>query len=126
MEKRFGELLRASREEAGVSMGTLARHLRVSVPYLSDVERGNRPPLVSQRILEAASFLAVDSEPLFTAAAEDKGCYELNAAQVTPRGREVGASLMRGWPSYTDSEFEKIQRLLDDLDQMERLRRGKS
>jgi transcriptional regulator with XRE-family HTH domain len=38
MASKFGELLRRLRKEKGKSMGDLARHLVVSVPYISDVE----------------------------------------------------------------------------------------
>lgn len=126
MKTTFGKLLRQLREDAKVSMGALARHLGVSVAYLSDVERSNRAPLTHDRICRAAEFLTVKAEPLLEAAAESRGFYELPAVELSPAGREVGATLMRGWPTYTDKEFEKIARLLQEIDAMGRNRRGKS
>jgi transcriptional regulator with XRE-family HTH domain len=36
------EYLRQAREEAGVSLRAMAREVRLSPPYVSDLERGNR------------------------------------------------------------------------------------
>jgi transcriptional regulator with XRE-family HTH domain len=126
MKGHFGKVLRQLREEAKVSMGTLARHLEISVAYLSDVERGNRAPLTNERILNAAEFLHAEAGPLLEVAAESRGYYELSASELSPQGRQVGATLMRGWPTYTDKHFEEIARLLQRIDAMERNRRGKS
>ena len=51
MSQEFGPLLRSLRVEANVSLGELARHLSFSVPYLSDVERGTKNPLSTDKIL---------------------------------------------------------------------------
>jgi predicted transcriptional regulator len=37
-----GQFARKCREEAGVSLRTLAKRMGVSAPFLSDLERGNR------------------------------------------------------------------------------------
>jgi transcriptional regulator with XRE-family HTH domain len=125
MARNFGELLRKIREGAHISLGNLARHLKVSVTYLSDVERGNRAPLTNERIFDVALYLHIEPDELLEVAAENRGFYELDAAMLSEKGREVGRTLMRGWPSYTDSEFEKIEQLLRDLEAMEKNRRGK-
>lgn len=39
---RVGRALRACRERLGISLRDAAKYLRVSAPYLSDVERGYR------------------------------------------------------------------------------------
>lgn len=108
----FGKLLRDCREAAEKSMGALARHLGVSVPYLSDVERGNRPPLVDERIANAAAFLNVDPKPLLKAAAETRGAFQLDAARVSPEHRQVGAMLARQWGAIPDDKLEQIRELL--------------
>jgi len=115
----FGKLLRSYREAAHVSMGALARHLGVSVTYISDVERGTRAPLSKERIEAAAIFLKLTHEQerkIAAAAAESRGFYELGAANLPEPGKEAGATLMRGWPRYTETEFEKLKRFLDDLE----------
>ena len=109
----FGKLLRKTRKDAGKSMGDLARHLQVSVPYISDVERGNRSPFIQGRLLEVARFLGSDPARLLGAAAREKGAFELDAASVTEKAREVGAALARGWSGLSDEDLEKIRAILD-------------
>jgi len=117
----FGKLLRSLREAAGISMGALARHLEVSVTYLSDVERGTRAPLTSERIEKAANLLNLPPakvRELDAAAGEARGYFELGI--TSPTSREVGATLMRGWPRFQDEEFEQIKQLLSRLESKER------
>jgi len=109
----FGELLRTLRSQAGMSMGDLARQLAVSVPYVSDVERGNRPPLTNARIEQVASLLHIDSTDLHAAAAASRGSFELPLPQNASRlARQVGASLMRGWSDLSDEDLGMIENIL--------------
>lgn len=112
----FGDLLRALRTQSGKSMGDLARYLEVSVPYVSDVERGHRPPLTRERLDKAATFLGVRPEILQVAAAESRGSFEL---LVTPesslKARELGASLMRNWDDFTDDDIDQIKAAIERL-----------
>lgn len=57
MRTDFGESLRTARIAAGLGLLGLAERLGVSVPYLSDVERGNRAPLTAERVRQAAEIL---------------------------------------------------------------------
>ena len=117
----FGRLLRSLREAAGVSMGALARHLEVSVTYLSDVERSTRAPLTSERILKAGELLRLtktEIHRLDTSAGESRGFYELGITSAT--AREVGATLMRGWPTYTDSQLERLKQYIEELEATEK------
>lgn len=114
MAKKFGWLLRDVRERANISMGALARHLTVSVPYLSDVERGNRPPLVDEKIMRTAAFLNVPAEPLLRAAAETRGAFQLDAAMVSGPKRQVGAMLARQWGEMSDEKAKRIMKLLEE------------
>lgn len=112
-ENIFGRLLRRLREDAGKSMGQLARHLEVSVTFISDVERGTRAPLTKSKILNAAQFLHIDPDPLLAAAAEYHGAIELALTEHTTRkAREVGAALMRGWEELSEEQLEGIERVL--------------
>ncbi|MCW5888939.1 MAG: helix-turn-helix transcriptional regulator [bacterium] len=113
MAEKFGELLRRWRTKADRTMGDLAEHLGVSVAYISDVERGNRAPLTADRLARAVAFLNIaDPNPLYMAAADSKGAFELDVADVSPTAREVGAALMRGWPDLSDDDLELIRNVL--------------
>jgi transcriptional regulator with XRE-family HTH domain len=94
-------------------MGDLARVLQVSVPYISDVERGRRCPLGPDKITKIAEAFGISADRLHAAAAVSRGAFELDAASVTPKGREVGAALMRGWSHLTDEQLDEIARVLD-------------
>lgn len=108
----FGRILRAEREGRGVTMGQLARHLKVSVPYISDVERGNRPPLTISRIYDACEFLEITPDRLLGAASHARGQIVLDASTLSEKGQQVGIALMRGWARLTDEDFDKIGRIL--------------
>jgi transcriptional regulator with XRE-family HTH domain len=112
-ENIFGRLLRSLREGSGKSMGQLARHLEVSVTFISDVERGTRAPFTHSRILQAAAFLDVDAGQLLEAAAEYRGAIELALTERTsPKARKVGAALMRGWEGLTEEQLKRIEDVL--------------
>jgi len=94
-------------------MGDVAEILEVSVPYISDVERGNRLPLSRGKIEQVSAFLGVDSNPLHIAAAESRGSFELPLTpKASPSAREVGAALMRRWDTLSDEDFEAIHAVL--------------
>jgi len=111
MKKNFGKELREARKKAGKTMLDLADYLGVSVVFISDVERGNRAPLRTDRILRAAQFLNADAKMLLQAAAEQRGAFELDA-EVSNRAREVGAALMRGWKDLDEKQLEQIAKIL--------------
>lgn len=110
--RNFSELLRLTRQNCGRSMGQLARRLNVSVPYVSDVERGNRPPLTNEKILAAAEFLGVDPTDMLAAAAASRGEFTLNVRDASPRKQELGTYLTRGWGDLTDEDAEEIKSIL--------------
>jgi transcriptional regulator with XRE-family HTH domain len=112
MGRKFGSLLRERRKQVNKTMGDLAEFLRVSVPYISDVERGNRKPFSDQRIRDVARFLGTDAEDLIIASAEDDGGFRLEVLDQHPKSLEVGAALMRGWPELSDVQLEEIQQIL--------------
>lgn len=58
----FGGMLRLLRTRAERSMGDLADHLRVSVPFISDVERDIAPSLNAEQIMKTAEFLGLPGQ----------------------------------------------------------------
>ena len=103
----FGKLLRKKRTEAGRTMGQLARHLGVTVPYISAVEHGEKKPLTHDRIIQTAAYLEIDAQLLFAAAAQDGRAFELVGR--TPIEREVGAALARSWTDLSEDQLRRIQ-----------------
>lgn len=109
----FGDMLRDQRKRAQKSMGDLARHLGVSVTYVSDVELGRRAPFAPERIISTGAYLGVDPAPLLAAAAKMKGAIELIAANASLRQLAVGAGLMRHWTELSDEQLAEIEKVLD-------------
>lgn len=96
-------------------MGAVARHIDVSITFLSDVERGVRPPLSPERIRRAAEFMGSNDATLtalLRAAQADANAIELPLPS-SERGREAGAALQRGWASFDDETFERIMGVID-------------
>jgi transcriptional regulator with XRE-family HTH domain len=109
----FGGLLRKSRKAAHKTLADLADHLHVTIAYISGIELGNRSPLSSEMIHKAGQFLHVDPRPLLVAAAEQRGRFELELNGAGPKALQVGAALMRGWPSFKDDDLQEIYRVIE-------------
>jgi transcriptional regulator with XRE-family HTH domain len=112
---RFGDVLRQSRMKAGKSLGELARHLGVSVVYMSDVERSRRSPLSNLKILFVSEFLETDPSELLTAAIEDKRKFDLDIADYPPVAIELLSGLARG--RRKDETYRKLLDLLKREDE---------
>lgn len=104
----YGSLLRQDRKDAGKTMGELARHLGVSISYVSDIELENRAPFDRSKIIQAADYLEADVLEHLKAAAAYRGAFELDAIHATKMGREVGAALARGWNDLSDDDMKAI------------------
>lgn len=112
MKRAFAILLRQSRKAAGVSMGFLADWLGVSVPYVSDVELGNRAPFTYPRILDTARLFNISPLPLIAAASQERAVFELSA-NVGSEQIKLGAQLVKAWPHLTSAQVEAITRILE-------------
>ncbi len=119
MTERFGDALRRARQNAGKTLGDVARLLEVSVVYVSDVERGNRRPFGNERILRLAKFLNVDSAPLIAAADIEKGVIEYDISSAKPLEAAVVGDLVSGLArgGVTDDQLEQIREILKDSEE---------
>ena len=61
-EITFGEYLAQLREKKDVTLRELARQLGISAPFLSDVEKGRKPPLTAERLEKLAEVLHLTKE----------------------------------------------------------------
>ena len=116
MPERFGEALRRTRQDAGMTLGHVARLLDVSVVYVSDVERGNRRPFSNERILRVAKFLEADPAPLIAAADVEKGVIEYDITKAKPLEASVVGDLVSGLVrgSVTEDQLKGIRSILTD------------
>lgn len=64
----YGKRLRALRTDAEVTMGDLADYLGVTVPFLSDVERGREPPFDEETTRKICARIGIEADELLAAA----------------------------------------------------------
>ena len=86
-DSEFARTLRYYRKQAGKSMGDVARHLGVSRPYVSEVERGSRGPFTQERIRSVSRLLGISAHILLDAAAEVDGYWRLPVMGVPEQDR---------------------------------------
>jgi transcriptional regulator with XRE-family HTH domain len=112
--QRFGEALRQLRREAGKTLGDIARLLRVTTVYVSDVERGNRKPFAQERIIQIAHFLGRDPGPLLTAADKERGVIEYDITNADPLEAKVVGGLVTGLArgGISKDQLNKINHIL--------------
>ena len=118
MAERFGDLLRRLRRGADKTLGDVARELDVSVPYLSDVERSNRKPFNTDRLMKLALFLRADSAVLIEAADREKGFIEYDIRRASPLQADVVGGLVAGLArgGVSDEKLEHIRSILNGPD----------
>ena len=62
MENKFGEFVKAKRQEKEISLRKLAEELGIVPAYMSDIEKGRRYPPDKEKIYKIAEILSLDKE----------------------------------------------------------------
>jgi transcriptional regulator with XRE-family HTH domain len=108
----FGELIRSSRRRLNKSLQDVADAIGVSAVYVSEVERGKRPPFTTERLPALAQVLELDFDQLKAAAWAEKKMIELDPGATTnDRQIEALVALARG--GLLDSELDEILTILN-------------
>ena len=102
----FGELIRASRRRLNKSLQDVADALNVSVVYVSEVERGKRPPFTMERLPALAAVLELDLADLKAAAWAEKKMIEWDPSTTSDKQIEVLMALARG--GLSENQLEEI------------------
>lgn len=111
----FGKELRKRRIEATKTLKDVADFLKVSIPYVSDVELGRRQPLAGATIEELAQFLNCSEaqvQQLRLLAVKDRG--EITLAASNENTRELLVALDRRIESMDEDTVKRIRKLLDE------------
>ena len=119
MAQRFGEVLRRLRRKSDKTLGDLADELRVSAVYVSDVERGNRKPFATERIIRIAQYLGEDPREMLEAADRERGVIEYDISNGTPLEAKVVGELVTGLArgGITEEKLREIQEILKETDE---------
>ena|SRR5215472_3269869 len=102
----FGELIRSSRRRLNKSLQEVANALGVTAVYVSEVERGKRPPFTIERLPALAKVLELDIEEVEKAAWTQKGMIEWDPSKTSGKQVEALLALARG--GLSESQLEKI------------------
>jgi len=104
----FGELIRKSRRANNKSLQEIANALGVTAVYVSEVERGKRPPFVTPRLPTLAHVLNLDLPTLLRAAWAEKKMIDFDPSS-SDKQIEALFALSRG--GCTESELDEILRI---------------
>jgi len=116
----FGKFIRDRRNEVGLTLEELSKAIGVSVPYLSEIEKGGRKPFAINKddaYVRLATALKMDRGQIEEAALLERGELPEKVADSDDL-REVALSLYRrsNQPKavpLTAKELAKIKQLLE-------------
>ena len=121
MKPKFGDLLRDARRKLDLTLQDVADRLDVSVVYVSEVERGKRPPFTRDRLAALAELVKIPEETLFAAAAFERKSVDFNPNECSPKQLEALTALARGGLSD-----EKLDRILELIRKKENKKSGRA
>lgn len=112
MANIFGALIRRKRKEKELTLGRVAEEIGVSVTFLSEVERGEKPPLTEKYLNALGSLLEVTVRELEAAAIESRNQFRLDVTNVGQPHREFAAALERRFTTLSEERIRELERVL--------------
>lgn len=109
VRESFGELVRASRRKIGKSLQEVADALGVTAVYVSEVERGKRPPFVTDRLAKLSKVIEVDFETLVRTAWSEKKSIEFDPSS-SDKQMEALFTLARG--GLSEAQLDGILKIV--------------
>jgi transcriptional regulator with XRE-family HTH domain len=106
--KRFGEVIRAHRQDLKITLRTFAAAVEMSPTYLSKVERGEFPPPAEKKIVAIAKRLKLNPDELLGLA----GRVASDVTQIIQKQPTELANLLRAAGGLPKGELEAIVREL--------------
>jgi transcriptional regulator with XRE-family HTH domain len=105
-DESFGELIRTSRRRLDKSLQDVADALAVSAVYVSEVERGKRPPFTMERLPALSRVLELNLDKLKAAAWAARKSIEWDPASASAKQIQALMELARG--GLSDSQLDDI------------------
>lgn len=105
--KGYGELVREARRGQDITLDTLAKRMGLSVSYLSDIERGRRPPLATQATMELEVALSLLDHRLLDARAQHMERSTLPLG-LRPDQDEAALHLGRVWQHLSPEAVKRV------------------
>lgn len=116
---QFGEMLRRERKETNLLLGDVAERMRISVPYLSQIENGRRPPTDTfvERVILVLGLSATQGNELRRAAAQAATEFSLKVGSNAPAEDRVLASrLAYGFARLSPEKKQRLRELIEEHD----------
>lgn len=102
----FGDLIRTGRRKLNRSLQEVADALGVTAVYVSEVERGKRPPFTTERIPALARVLEMDMGVLLKKAWSEKRMIDWDPASTSDKQIEALVALARG--GLSEGELDEV------------------
>lgn len=115
----FGQLLRRERQERKLLLGDLAKLLKISTPYLSQLETGQRfvPDGFEDKVIKALSLNPNEANELHRAAAVSRSQYTLDLDKnASTDDRALAFALADSFARMSPSKKAKLRNLLEEDD----------
>lgn len=109
----FGDRVRRRRLEKGLTMVDVSRALGISIPYISELERGAKQPPAGDLIERLAKFLDIDGSELYDLAAKSRRSVAVDLEGLDGQKRAFAVMLARRLQEgMTDEEMELITEIV--------------
>ena len=111
----FGQLLRRERQDRNLLLGDLAKRLKISTPYLSQLETGQRsvPEGFEDKVIRALSLSPNDANEIRRAAALSRSEFTLEMERDTSHeDRALAHELVDSFARLSPEGKAKLRALL--------------
>lgn len=108
MRETFGDLIRASRRRLGKSLQEVADEIGVTPVYVSEVERGKRPPFITERLAKLSRALKLDFESLLRKAWEEKKMIDFDP---TSSDKQIEALMTLARGGLSEEQLDAILKI---------------
>lgn len=115
----FGQLLRRERQDRDLLLGDMAKRLKISTPYLSQLETGQRfvPDGFEDKVVKALSLTPNEANEFERAAAVSRSQYTLTLSKDAPvDDRALAHDLAESFARLSPEKKEKIRKLLKGME----------
>lgn len=113
----FGQLLRRERQDRNLLLGDLAKLLKISIPYLSQLETGQRfvPDGFEDKVVKALSLTPNEANELQRAAAVSRSQFTISMGREAPiEDRALAHDLAESFARLTPEKKAQLRRLLEE------------
>jgi len=104
----FGAYLKAARKKRGMRLSDVAGKVGLSGPYVSELERGAKPPPNDTRVKSLSNAVGCDYEFLKNLADAGRGYVKIRIGGVDNEPDKAALMLSKVWCSLNSGEIREI------------------